>query len=472
VQRGSCGSGCNEGAKASTDVTHWPEIVRRGGLLITGARVRRIVVDERGLACGALWVDVDGNEHEQAANVVVCAANGVGTPRLLLASDGLANSSGLVGRNLMLHPLVSVVGLFDEPLDAWRAHAGALVHSLQFADSDPARGFARGATWSLGSSGGPLRAALAPDGRGRWGDEHHANVRARLGRSASWVIIAEDLPEHANCVELSSTLTDAAGLAGARIVYRLSDNTRRLMAWHVERATESLEAAGAYQTEIIRHGANGHLMGTARMGADPATSVVDASCRSHDVPNLLVTDGSVFVTAGSANPTTTIAAVALRAAERLVADWASIPKPSHRRTFATAKRSIATRRVRDVAPPVRLPTAAQRERLRVLADEWIPATDGMPAASEVGTVDAQLDRVLRARPDLAPLVRDALDDEGEPTGRALYTLRYVLCAAYYLAPEVRAALRYDPEFVATVRPLAFPEYVEEGLLDHLLEATS
>ncbi|HVM68149.1 MAG TPA: GMC family oxidoreductase N-terminal domain-containing protein, partial [Acidimicrobiales bacterium] len=113
VQRGSCGSGCNEGAKASTDVTHWPSVVRLGGVVVTGARVRRIVTDDRGLACGADWVDDEGAEHYQPADLVVCAANGIGTPRLLLASagprhpDGLANSSGLVGRNLMLHPLVS-----------------------------------------------------------------------------------------------------------------------------------------------------------------------------------------------------------------------------------------------------------------------------------------------------------------------------------------------------------------------------
>jgi choline dehydrogenase-like flavoprotein len=231
VQRGSCGSGCNEGAKASTDLTHWPTVVRLGGRVITGARVQRIVVDHHGLASGAEWLDDDGRQHYQPADVVVCAANGIGTPRLLLASaspqhpDGLANSSGLVGRNLMLHPLVSVTGLFDGPGDAWRAHAGALIHSLQFADSDPARGFIRGATWSLGSSGGPLRAAFAPDGKGRWGDKHHANVRQRLGRTASWVLIAEDLPDADNRVMLSSTLADCAGLAAPKVTYHLADNT-------------------------------------------------------------------------------------------------------------------------------------------------------------------------------------------------------------------------------------------------------
>ncbi len=476
VQRGSCGSGCNEGAKASTDLTHWPDVVRGGGRVVTGARVRRLVVDDRGLASGAEWVDRDGHDHYTAADVVVCASNGIGTARLLLASasaqhpDGLANSSGLVGRNLMLHPLVSVVGAFDEPLDAWHAHAGALIHSLEFADSDPARGFVRGATWSLGSAGGPLRAALAPDGRGRWGAEHHDNVRQRLGRTASWVLITEDLPDPDNRVTLSPTVVDGDGIPAPDIRYRLGDNTGRLMEWHAERARESLTAAGASDAGVVRHAANGHFMGTARMGTDATASVVDADCRAHEVANLVIPDGSVFVTAGSANPTTTIAAVALRAADRLLARRHDVPRPAHHRTVSFTGPTTASSTETPVTEPVRLPTTDERARLRALADELIPASDDMPAASGVGVADEQLDRVLRARPDLAPALRDALAVE-EPTDRDLATIRYVVAASYYLAPTVRAALSYTPERVTPVRPFDFPEYLEEGLLDFMLEAT-
>jgi choline dehydrogenase-like flavoprotein len=476
VQRGSCGSGCNEGAKASTDLTHWPTVVRLGGAVVTGATVRRVVVDPRGLACGAEWVDRDGRDHYQAADVVVCAANGIGTPRLLLAStsshhpDGLANSSGLVGRHLMLHPLVSVAGLFDCPLEGWRAHAGVLVHSLEFARSDPARGFVRGATWALGSAGGPLRAAFAPDGRGSWGAAHHANVRQRLGRTASWVIIAEDLPDPANRVDLSKTIVDAAGVPAPAITYRLSENTRRLMEWQAERARQSLDTAGACRTEVHAHRANGHFMGTARMGRDPASSVVGPDCVSHDVPNLVVPDGSAFVTAGSANPTTTIAAVALRAAERLLARRGRVPLPAHRRQFGGADVTAPARA--PVATPPRPLPPAERARLRSIADELIPATDGMPAASAVGVADERVDQVLRARPDLVPPLRAALCGDQPRTERQFATVRYVVAAAYYLAPTVRDALGYHPERAAPVRPLGFPQYLEEGLLDHLLEAST
>ncbi len=442
--------------------------------MITGATVRRLLTDEHGLACGAEWIDRDGRAHVQAANVVVCAANAIGTARLLLASadDGLANSSGLVGRNLMLHPLVSVVGLFDEPLEGWRAHAGGLIQSLEFARSEPNRGFVRGATWALGSAGGPLRAAFAPDGHGRWGEEHHANVRQRLGRTASWVIIAEDLPDPSNRVELSSTLTDHVGLPVPCITYRLGENTRLLMGWQVERARESLAVAGAWQLDVVRHAANGHFMGTARMGTDSKTSVVDPWCVAHDVPNLLVVDGSVFVTAGSANPTSTIAAVALRAADRLVEHRDEVPVPSHHRVVAFSVPSPSPVLPADVPDPVQLPTPTERAVLRTVVDELVPAAAEMPSASEVGVCEQLLDRVLSARPDLAAPLREAIAAlPGDATGDPRFaTLRYVVAAAYYLAAGVHDALGYHPEPATPVRPLEFPEYVEEGLLDHLLEA--
>jgi choline dehydrogenase-like flavoprotein len=479
VQRGTCGSGCNEGAKASTDLTHWPEYVRRGGQLVTGATVRRILVDRGGLACGAEWVDRDGSPHHQAADVVVLAANAIGSSRLLLASDGLANSSGLVGRNLMLHPLASVTGLFDGPAAGYRAHNGALIQSLEFARSDPSRGFVGGATWALGSAGGPLRHALAPDGRGRWGSAHHEHVRQRLGRTASWVIIADDVPELENRVHLSPDRTDHAGVPVPRVTYRLAENTDRLLRWNVARAKESLVEAGAWHVEEIRHGANGHFMGTTRMGTDPSTSVVDPWCVAHDVPNLLIVDGSVFVTAGSANPTSTIASIALRAAEHLVECVAEVPKPEHRSLTPVSPVPPMPPAESPVDQPVEPLTPTERAALREVADILIPAGDGMPSAVAAGVADEFVDRVLAARPELAGPLRRALArcapdldaliarDDAE-----LAALRYVVAGAYYLAPDVRAAIDYRPDDVTPVRALDFPEYLEEGLLDHLLEPTS
>ena len=119
-QRATCMWGCVEGAKGSVDITHWPQLVERGARLVTGARVGRLETNADGLATGAEYIDRNGQVHFQKAAVIMIAANGIGTPRLLLNSasaqfpNGLANSSGLVGRRLMLHPFGTVVGLFDE----------------------------------------------------------------------------------------------------------------------------------------------------------------------------------------------------------------------------------------------------------------------------------------------------------------------------------------------------------------------
>lgn len=160
-QHGTCMQGCPEKAKASTDFTHWPDAISGGARLITGARVNRIVV-ERGRAVGAVYRDRAGTEHLQRARTVILACNGVGTPRLLLLSataahpDGLANSSGLVGKRLMMHPFAAVAGLFDDDLKTTTGAWGQQIQSLQFYESDPTRGFVRGAKWGLQPTGGPL----------------------------------------------------------------------------------------------------------------------------------------------------------------------------------------------------------------------------------------------------------------------------------------------------------------------------
>ncbi|WP_340537768.1 GMC family oxidoreductase [Nocardioides sp. GXZ039] len=328
VQWGTCMQGCPEGAKASTDVTHWPAAIARGAKLITGARVSRILMSPAGLATGAEFVSSDGTWDEIRANIVILAANAVGTPRILLNSAtsgheaGLANSSGLVGRRLMVHPFANVLGYFDEDLESWNGHVGAKIACFEFYETDPSRGFVRGAKWSLAPTGGPLAAALPPRaGNDVWGPEHHAQVRKHLGRTISWGIFGEDLPDLDNRVEIDESLTDSDGIPAPKLTYRMSENSRKLLDFNIDKAVESLRAAGAYDiaTESLMRYSGWHLLGTARMGDDPADSVVDQYGRAHDVPNLFIIDGSVFVTSGAVNPTSTIAALALRSVEHLIA---------------------------------------------------------------------------------------------------------------------------------------------------------
>src|SRR5258708_904480 len=250
--------GCVEGAKGSVDLTHWPQNVKAGVRLITGARVRRLEVNSAGLVTGAEYVDRSGAVHFQPASVTVLGASGIGTPRILLLSgslkfpNGLANSSGLVGRRLMMHPFGTVVGLFDEDLQSTHGLWGQHIHSLEFYETDSSRGFLRGAKWGLQPTGGPLSMTRNyPWGDNPvWGKDFHKNIAKRLGHSAMWGIIAEDLPEEANRVVLDPVRKDSDGIPAAKLVYRMSENSRRLLQFHLQRARESLEAAGARETVI------------------------------------------------------------------------------------------------------------------------------------------------------------------------------------------------------------------------------
>ena len=328
AQWGSCMQGCPEGAKASTDITHWPEAIEHGARVITGARVTRVVMGPNRLARGAEYIDRAGAAHRIEADVIVLAANAIGTARLLLLSaddefpDGLANSSGLVGRRLMMHPFAVVTGVFDQFLQTWKGNVGSRIHCLEFYETDPSRGFVRGAKWSMApSTGGPMNAAMPARAGGEvWGPDHHRRVRERFGHCLSWGIFGEDLPDEGNRVELDPDVADSDGLPGAKIVYRTSENSHRLLDFHVERASESMLEAGATSVDVLKmmRSAGWHLLGTARMGSDPRSSVVDRWGKTHDVDNLYIVDGSVFVTSGGVNPTNTISSLALRFADGLV----------------------------------------------------------------------------------------------------------------------------------------------------------
>lgn len=327
INLGSCISGCAQGAKASTDITYWPAAIRRGVEVRPGCRVREVLVRPDGMADGVLYYDEEGQLHEQKAEVVVLACNGIGTPRLLLNSrspqhpDGLANSSGQVGKNLMFHPYAAVIGQFDEPLDSGRGPVGCSVWSHEFYGTDLARGFVRGYSFEAIRGLGPSQSALWGMMRGAlpWGEGHHDAYARLFHRTTGLLVIAEDLPEATNTVTLDPELTDSNGIPAPKITYTVSENSRKILAHGVERAKEVLMAGGAIETtaEPLMRGAGWHLLGTARMGTDPATSVVNAWGRAHDVKNLFIVDGSIFVTAGAVNPTSTIQALALYVADHM-----------------------------------------------------------------------------------------------------------------------------------------------------------
>ena len=326
INLGACGSGCAQGAKASTDITYWPHAVRAGVEVRTRCRVREITTNGNGMASGVVYYDEDGVEQFQGAEVVIVACNGVGTPRLLLNStsgrfpNGIANSSGLVGKNLMFHPYASIQGIFDEPLDGYRG-PGVCIWSQEFYETDRNRGFVRGYTYEINRGRGPVATALTGmfSGRIPYGEGHHAAYRQLFNRIAGMVGICEDLPEEHNTVTLDPELKDGHGIPAPKVDYTLSENSRRMLDHAVARATEVLTAAGA--KDVITEAPIGvggwHLMGTARMGTDPERSVVNEWGRAHDVKNLFIVDGSIFVTSAGVNPTRTIQALALYIADSM-----------------------------------------------------------------------------------------------------------------------------------------------------------
>ena len=238
INLGPCITGCAQGAKASTDVTYWPVAVRRGVELRTRCRVREISVGDDGMADGVIYYDADGVERRQKAEVVVLACNGVGTPRLLLNSrskhfpDGLANRSGLVGKNLMFHPYAMVTGVFDEPLEGYKGPTGCCLMSQEFYETDLSRGFVRGCSIEILRGMAPRRHRLVGD-VARDASRGERTITGPTPSSSTgsraWSMICEDLPEPHNCVTLDPDLVDSDGIPAPKVSYRLSENSKRML---------------------------------------------------------------------------------------------------------------------------------------------------------------------------------------------------------------------------------------------------
>lgn len=340
---GPCGLGCPRRARASTDVTYWPQALERGARLVTGATVARIACDRDGRAVSVDWIDETGALRHTAADLVILAANGVGTPRLLLASASAAHPAGIgnardgVGRHLMHHPTAIVTGLFDEPTGLPEGPFACSLYSQEFYETDPARGAVRGYQMQGLRPQGPLATAIGGYARRLpWGRGHHDVFERTFGHDVSLTVTVEDLPAPDNRVTLDASRRDRAGVPAARLMYRLGRNERRLLDHGIARASEVLREAGAREIVVtpLFRAAGFHFLGTAAMGADE-DAVTDAEGRVRGCPGLVVVDGSLFPSAGGVNPTPTLQANALRIADAILA------RAPLRAARATVAREIA-----------------------------------------------------------------------------------------------------------------------------------
>jgi choline dehydrogenase-like flavoprotein len=320
--RGNCAFGCPQRSLSTADVSYWPKALALGVELRTGCRVRELCPGPGSRVTGVVYDDPAGRATELTADVTVLAAGGLGTPRLLLMSGpdpgGLANSTGLVGRNLMLHIQTIAVGTFGQRLDGWQGTLGGTVATRQFYETDADRGYAGGFIMSGGRGISPLTLAA---GAVPWGGQHHQVMDELLNRQMGAFACGDDLPDPANQVTLDWSELDSSGLPGVSVHYAMGPDSQLMARDMQRRLAEMLTAAGAQAVHDLGfaplHG--WHLLGTARMGASPEDSVVDPDQRARQVPNLFIADASVFPTSGGVNPANTVQALALRCADRI---WA------------------------------------------------------------------------------------------------------------------------------------------------------
>lgn len=175
---------------------------------------------------------------------------------------------------------------------------------------------------------GPMESALAGVARRviPWGKGFHNGFAQRFLHTANLSIITEDLPDLENRVTLDPVLTDSNGIPSPKIHYRLGENTKKMLSHGLTRGRELMIAAGAQKTAAFGPVRNTgwHLMGTARMGLDSRSSVVNSKGQAHDVSNLFIVDSSVFVTSGGVNPASTLQAVALLIADSIKKEASSL----------------------------------------------------------------------------------------------------------------------------------------------------
>ncbi|WP_374382719.1 GMC family oxidoreductase [Dongia sp.] len=322
-QIGFCFQGCKSGAKWSTLYTEIPKGEDTGHLEVRpNSQVLQIQHDKKGLASGVLYVDADGKQQVQKARIVCVAGNSIESPRLLLNSassmfpDGLANSSGQVGRNYMRHMTGSVYGIFEKPVHMYRGTtmAGIIRDESRL---DTKRGFVGGYEMETLSLGLPFMAAFLDPGG--WGKGFASAMEGYDHMAGMW-LVGEDMPQETNRVTLHATEKDQFGLPIPNVHFDDHANDKAMRDYAYGKGSALYEAVGAKRTFHTPPYPSTHNLGTNRMSKKARDGVVNKHGQTHDIKNLFVSDGSQFTSGGAENPTLTIVALAIRQAEFIAAE--------------------------------------------------------------------------------------------------------------------------------------------------------
>jgi choline dehydrogenase-like flavoprotein len=319
-QIGFCFQGCKSGAKWSTLYAEIPRGEDTGKLEVRpNAQVLKIEHDARGKVTGVVYADKQGNQVRQKARAVCVAGNSIESPRLLLNSasnmfkDGMANSSGQVGRNYMRHMTGSVYGIFEKPVHMYRGTTMAGIISDE-AKNDPKRGFVGGYELETLSLGLPFMAAFLDPGA--WGREFTSAID-RYDHMAGMWIVGEDMPQEKNAITLHASEKDKHGLPVPNVHFDDHPNDVAMRNHAHTQGAAVYDAVGATRTFPTPPYPSTHNLGTNRMSEKPKDGVVNKFGQTHDIPNLFVSDGSQFTTGAAENPTLTIVALALRQADHI-----------------------------------------------------------------------------------------------------------------------------------------------------------
>ncbi|MED1917889.1 GMC family oxidoreductase [Bacillus thuringiensis] len=321
INRGFCNQGCMPNAKYSGLIHHIPKAIAEGAEVLSDCMVTEILM--AGDRVSGVLFNHNGLTHRQMARVVILAGFVVETPRLLLSSanaqfpQGLANSSGWVGKAIMPHSSHDVYGRLPEEV---RLYKGTPVLALtqHFYETDRERGFARGYTLSAhGARPVGMAAAIAAereDGSYLWGKQLREtmldyNMYARI------TLVGEVLPHPDNRVTLSGE-KDEYGMPIPTVTFSYQENDKHLYKHAIGQMNRIVEAMGGQPEHVVSDTA--HLMGGCRMGNDRETSVVNEYGQSHDIPNLFIAGASTFVTSSGSNPTNTVMALAARTADKII----------------------------------------------------------------------------------------------------------------------------------------------------------
>ncbi|AMX92801.1 MULTISPECIES: GMC family oxidoreductase [Mesorhizobium] len=325
-QTGFCFQGCKWGAKWSTLYTEIPKGEATGHLEVRpNAMAIKINHDASGKVTGVVYADKDGKLQEQKARIVAVAGNSIESPRLLLNSasgkfpDGLANSSGQVGKNYMRHTTGSVYAIFDRPVHMYRGTTMAGIIRDE-ARHDPSRGFVGGYEFETLSLGLPFMAAFLDPGA--WGRSFTTALDHYDHMAGLW-IVGEDMPRAENRITLHADEKDAHGMPIADVHFDDHPNDTAMRNHAYKQATALYDAVGATRTFPTPPYPSTHNLGTNRMSEKAEDGVVNKHGQAHDIKNLFVSDGSQFTTGAAENPTLTIVSLAIRQADYIAAQMSA-----------------------------------------------------------------------------------------------------------------------------------------------------